>query len=1253
VNESSTQTKLLGEILKQLQHNANSSVGGSMSSGQADTLQKMTKMIDGVNRALNHMDSSSEKVVGSLSHATAMMETYGTVLGTAGLAFQQMNKASGGILEKVAKMTGLKKIWTSIHGSLGGIVKNTKTFGEELKKADTRLKKVYATANMISGMFGTLSKTVFGLGAGIVSIGKTILTSVVGAFTAATTAAVKFSKFVYTLPIGIANRAADLGNQLRKEFEEVIGQAKEDTKEYFDSISDGGQAIDKLTGTLSKNILKFENVNSSLMKLFGQGAGGIAKAIGEISKGMNDTGLFFDIFASSMANSSDSMEFFITMSKGLAMGAEETNYVMREAIANGEHYQTTMMRIYNASDSASKQFGVDRKRLSKNYFQLRKDITNFGHLSEIELMRVTARATQMGVEIKDLASVFNKFGTFEEAANSAALLSQTFGMNIDALQLLRAEDPMQIVDMFRHAMMATGRTFNMLNRHEKALMATHTGMSVESLKTVMNYRNAGKSYEQIKKIMKDKRPEERQIKAMKDVRSSVVQLQKIIDKKDFFKSFLDGVSKTIMYNTSLGQSYQTLSKNIQSFFTDGISLNKDQKKSLDGIVLPFSNSLDRINKIFDPESKGFIDFKTKVLAGLSDLMTKVSVSLFKKGEECLSEPAVKGKVKAWEKKYSEIFSFKNVISSNTFLGNLAKETGRLMGYLVKAFTVVGPGIIKGLGNALLAGVRFLTGQDLGADLSGEIANFLFPDDVCKEQALTAFQEALKSIKVYMFGPAGTKAGFKEGLIYKLFVGTSGAITNITKEGGPLSNAVNETGSLLGDVFKSLGKTVIEGMSEATLALEEVGRLIGRGVARAFGLGVKEQTISATTLPDGSTARAVKVSSAVGAADKEMSMQDPLAPLGNIRNKYVSGGRGITGFVRGSIQTLQEVDKAALGAIEFNKDDDYFTGLLKALGQIAYRGATLPFTTARFAGASDLFGDSGNVFEDIKEQSTFRSGGNVQMATFGVRQAIKAAGKQTLKRIPYITLLAEIAEGVDNVDQAAKQIAKLRNKGYLITKSEEESIMTEVAKSQALDTTFKAAGGVGGGLAGAKGGAALGTMILPGVGTVIGGFLGGALGYFAGSSFASGFSNDAQEELEEQLAKRNIIGDEMRDPKKIAIYRGMTTKATDDLDPHVIANLQAIASLDSQRGISKEDLDLMMTTNREDQQELVRSFKEFLASDSHQTTLQLKVDDKVFAEVMLNRIKDFSTNQAMNPGQFNISGGFGDRSQLLGDLGKSN
>ena len=43
-------------------------------------------------------------------------------------------------------------------------------------------------------------------------------------------------------------------------------------------------------------------------------------------------------------------------------------------------------------------------------------------------------------------------------------------MNIDALSLLTAKDPGEIVDQFRDAMFATGKAYDDLNRHEKQLM---------------------------------------------------------------------------------------------------------------------------------------------------------------------------------------------------------------------------------------------------------------------------------------------------------------------------------------------------------------------------------------------------------------------------------------------------------------------------------------------------------------------------------------------------------------------------------------------------------------------------------------------------------------------------------------------------------------------------------------------------------------------------------------------------------------
>ena len=76
----------------------------------------------------------------------------------------------------------------------------------------------------------------------------------------------------------------------------------------------------------------------------------------------------------------------------------------------------------------------------------------------------------MKVSVEDASNVFKKFNTFEDAANSVAMLSQTFGMNLDAMEIIQAENPIEIIDMFRNSMIATGRTFDELNRFEKEIL---------------------------------------------------------------------------------------------------------------------------------------------------------------------------------------------------------------------------------------------------------------------------------------------------------------------------------------------------------------------------------------------------------------------------------------------------------------------------------------------------------------------------------------------------------------------------------------------------------------------------------------------------------------------------------------------------------------------------------------------------------------------------------------------------------------
>jgi len=696
-----------------------------------------------------------------------------------------VSKTMGKLFQKTAKF---RKEVENIGNAYKGWRKNISETSGKMNKLYLIADGLAAASGKVLSSFVEMIPVVGKVIGSIVALGGAILKSVVGVFGTALSAAGKFAKFLFTLPIGIANRASEMGGQLRQELVEVIGQAVENTKELFDLASNGGQAFKRLGGIAKGSLLAFQSVNSTMTKLFGYGAAGAAKMVSDITKNISDMGLFADIFAESTTKSGKSIEFITRMTRGMAMGADDLNYVVREATKNGEHFFETMTRMKLASDAASQEFGVNRKLLSKNFFQLRKDITQFGHLSDIELMRVAARATQLGVEMKDLAGVFNKFGTFEDAANSAALLSQTFGMNIDALQLIRAEDPTEIVEMFRNSMLATGRSFDDLNRHEKSLMATHTGMSVEALKTTMNYRTLGKSYEEIKQIMKDQEPEERQIRAMKDMRSSMSEIQKIMDKKDFFTAFTDGLSKTILYNSKLGKSFISINKQMERFYENGLTLTTGeggQREMLDKALEPFAEIVNKIKGIFSIDSLN--DAKRTIITNLGNFI------------EDITGKFNSGKSEKWSKNVESMFSLEYLTESDSFFAKLARTSGKIIGYILRAFAALGPGLIKGIGNSINSVLEFINNPSNKIFDDKKLSAFLGFDDPAEFNKFTSsITKSLKDMREYLFGDISG-----QGILSKIFDQIK-ALLGISKDSGILVTAGTAIGQGMIAALKAAG-----------------------------------------------------------------------------------------------------------------------------------------------------------------------------------------------------------------------------------------------------------------------------------------------------------------------------------------------------------------------------------------------------------------------------------------------------------------
>ena len=626
------------------------------------------------------------------------------------------------------KIEGFKKSFTGILNTLkdsfGSLTKKFKGMFDESKIG----KKLKSKTSLLGDNFKSFGKGIGKFTKGIGIIGKVALGGIkslmlnpvilgakvfigglVTVFTTAIKFGTKFAKIMVGLPLQIVGAAAKIGHSLRRDIVEVIGGAVEGVKEFVD-VNDGlGKSIKDMSTSSAMSLDKFSDPTSDLVKMFGDGPSGLANVIKEASNAFESMGILADIAGGSIARN---ITHYTKATRSLGMSAEDVSYITAEAVKNGESIYTALDRVVVASSTTADQFGIDRKKLSKNFFTLRKDITNFGHLSDRQLMQTSAKLTQMGVSMKEASAVFSKIDSFESAAQTSAMLSQTFGMNLDALKLLKAEKPEEIIEQFRDAMLSTGRSFDDLNRHEKSLMASHTGLSAEALKMTMNYRTLGMSYTDIQKKMKEDDPTHQQIKNLKLMSGSLKEIKKTLGGDNIFKNFANGLAVTIKNASGLTPVLLRVSKRFEDFFISGLKVSKGTKSALVKAFSPFKTVLEEM--VGDGKNnKGLLN-----AGSFKGTFEKFAIDMGGYFERIFSGKENLSKIqKEFSKSVNDVFSFASFNKGNNFVGTLMKSGGKIVGQLLKAFTAIGPGLIDVFATTLEDLVNWLDSDITSGDNS--------------------------------------------------------------------------------------------------------------------------------------------------------------------------------------------------------------------------------------------------------------------------------------------------------------------------------------------------------------------------------------------------------------------------------------------------------------------------------------------------------------------------------------------------------
>lgn len=451
-------------------------------------------------------------------------------------------------------------------------------------------------------------------------IPRLILTSIFSVFNSVMSMYFNFFKTTLALPFMVAKEAVKIGNAFREDIIVNIGNAYQATKEYADANSNIGKGIQKMQNVAVGALKTFENPRSYMVQLFGEGAAGAAAFITEISKAIDDMGPVAEIIGPQVSNSKESAEFLLTAIRGLGLTSKEVSYYALDSAVTQQNIFDRLTKVKESVSLAASNHSVDAKQVSLGMQKLRTNIKDFGHLSDTNLANLVARMRQLNVGAEELTSIFSKFTSFEDSAKTAAMLQQSFNMNIDALDMITARDPGEIVDKFRDAMLQTGRDYEDLNRHEKQLMQSTTGMSDAMLKSLMTYRNMGLSYEEAKQRVADDDPTKKQIESIKSLTSSIKQIQKIMTFTSPFQAFMKGLAKNGAASDKVVKMATSLSNLYEHFYTFGLNLGQS---GIDAITKPVIMIVSKLNDIFrSNEFKSLLMTGTQTIAGIVSFVTK-------------------------------------------------------------------------------------------------------------------------------------------------------------------------------------------------------------------------------------------------------------------------------------------------------------------------------------------------------------------------------------------------------------------------------------------------------------------------------------------------------------------------------------------------------------------------------------------------------------------------------------------------------
>lgn len=348
-----------------------------------------------------------------------------------------------------------------------------------------------------------------------------------------------------------------------------LQQALEDIRKEFGYLDKtAGGAIVSLSRSMGGELA---NTGLSVYKVFGNLAERL-KYVAEYAKAL---GPVFDTMASRLGVGG--VEALGAYNKALGLTAEAQKGIAARAMASGRTVNEVNQEIANYSIQLSEAFGVTMKEVSRSVGEMMHDFEHFGHLAPKELTQVAVYARKLGIEVKALAGIMDKTLNFEDAATQAAHLSQAFGLNIDAMAMMREQDPGKQLDMLRKSFFATGRSIETMTRQERRLLSQQTGLDDAALGLAFSLKNQGLSYDQVsRKGDAAKKKQLTQAEALEKLSGAIERLVQSGSSGSggFFDRFLQGFETGIKRSREFREIMMNLRRALKATYRAGIEVGR-------------------------------------------------------------------------------------------------------------------------------------------------------------------------------------------------------------------------------------------------------------------------------------------------------------------------------------------------------------------------------------------------------------------------------------------------------------------------------------------------------------------------------------------------------------------------------------------------------------------------------------------------------------------------------------------------------